>query len=279
MTIRSGLEACKNSLHSFAVFLIRYRYVDRLSFKHSNVVGKKIGVLGNGPSLVKDIQNFKKDNIDTFFSVNDSVTSEIFWELRPRYHFLIDPFFFVNPENDRIVAIRENLLRTDWDISLVVPRHYKSAATKIYGNITILYVPLNELRGRSIVEFLMFKMKLGMPRAQNVLVAALSYAIWSKCDIIYLFGATHDWTKFMVVKSGKLYLRSHHYFDGAPNKSEPKPWVDAHGNILRVSDALHKQGQMFRSYDWLASYLKTCNNPVKIYNQSDQSLIDSFDVL
>lgn len=229
--------------------------------------------------MVSDIENFKSSKIDTFFSVNDSVTTDFFWDLRPKFHFLIDPFYFVNPDNDRVIALRDGLLRADWDIKLVVPIHFKNKAMKIYKGVTMSYVPLNELRGRSILERAMFKHKFGMPRAQNVLIAALSYGIWSNCNTMYLFGASHDWTRFMVVKRGELHLKAHHYFDSYSKNNDSKPWVDAYGNCLTVADALQKLSQMFRSYEWLAGYLMMSDCSVKIFNQSQESLIDSLNVL
>lgn len=264
-------------IKTIAYFLARFR-VQRGESVVQGLDGKTVGVLANGPHMLHDLSSHNAVTRDLYVSVNDAPNCEAFFMLKPSYHFVIDPFFFKKHEL-RVREIVLNLNRADWPIKIVVPQHYLAVAKSIYPNHTLVGIPLNELCGQSILERTMFKHRLGMPRAQNVLVAVLSFLLWNGVSRIYLYGASHDWVRYMVLVDGNLHLRPHHYFDNVSENVQSKPWVDAKGRNFKVSEVLIKQGQMFASYEWLLRYMRKEKTTTRIINLSKETLIDSFDLL
>lgn len=256
---------------SFLYFIYRYKVFLKKKGPQNLCDGLTVGILGNGPTMNIDLEK-NQSPIDFFISLNDAPTTREFFEMKPKYHFLIDPFFF-NSEEKRVELIIENLEKVNWEIQIVVPMHFYNRARAIYTKMRVVAVPTNELKGFSAVERFMYRKRLGMPRVQNVLVAGLTFAIWNAPKKIVLFGVTHDWVRYMKVQNGKLHLRPHHYFD---NNQSSKLWLKPEGGNWRVGEALIAQGQMFRSYDWIAEYIALNKKEIPIEIMSEDSLIDSF---
>lgn len=233
---------------------------------------QRVAVVANGPGALADFKLLNEVQWDFVVTVNDGVCSDFFFKTRPKYHFLMDPFFF-DDSNPRVTAIQNELKKVNWDFSVVVPIRFLKEANAIYQNTSIIGVNTNEIRGNSKLADFAFRKGLGMPRVQNVLIAVISYLIWNKVSYVYLCGASHDWSRYMEVEQNKLYLRAHHYFDGG---TERKLWLDAEGRNYKVHEALYKLSLMFKSYDWLARYLRENAGVTRVIVKSKDTLIDSF---
>lgn len=256
---------------SFGYFIYRYNVFLKRKGPQNPCNGLTVGILGNGPTMNVDLEK-NQSSIDFFISLNDAPATREFFEIKPKYHFLIDSFFF-NGKEKRVRDIKENLEKVDWEIEIVVPMHFYKRAGAIYRTMRVVALPTNELKGFSRIERFMYGKRLGMPRVQNVLVAGLTFAIWNAPKKIVLFGVTHDWVRYMNVQNGKLHLRSHHYFD---KNQRSKAWLKPEGGNWRVGEALIAQGLMFRSYDWLAKYIALNKKEITIEILSEDTLIDSF---
>lgn len=250
--------------------IFRSRFLSK-SIDNSNRA-QRVAVVANGPGALADFKLLNEVQYDFVVTVNDGVCTDFFFETRPKYHFLMDPFFF-DDSNSRVTAIQNELKKVNWDFSVVVPNRFLKEANAIYQNTSIIGVNTNEIRGNSKLANLAFRNGLGMPRAQNVLIAVISYLIWNKATYVYLCGASHDWSRYMEVDQNKLYLRAHHYFDGG---TERKLWLDPQGRNYKVHEALYKLSLMFKSYDWLARYLRENAGDTRVIVKSKDTLIDSF---
>ena len=105
--------------------LSNFRLPLRISFK--NQCQKKSIILGNGPSLLKDMQeiNKHKKNECDFYAVNFFANTETFFKLKPNYYFLADKLFWSEELNKNFNQLRndtiEKLNTVNWKISILCP--------------------------------------------------------------------------------------------------------------------------------------------------------------
>ena len=266
------LSDCYDIIYSL-VSCLRWLFLSTYSYK--KVLGRLINnkdvvILCNGPYLNEDLENISLNN-KILICLNDAPSTPLFNKTKPRLTFIIDPYFFLN-DNTRVKTIFDSIQKSNWDNDVVVPIQYLNLVEKKYPKINFLGIRINEIRGKGIIQKKLFENKFGIPRAQNVLVATISYSLLSRANNILIAGASHDWVRYMYVKHNKLYLKDHHYFN---DSNHTKLWLDPEGRNYKVSEALLKQSQMFKSYDWLSWYCKNFTK-TRINLHSKNSLIDSF---
>ena len=124
--------------------------------KNSNVKQKDICVvLGNGPSLVKELEylNGVKAEVD-FIAVNAFCKSEYFEILKPSNYILLDGQFFT-PRDERNVKLAQEVLdsfkKVDWPMNLILSVEHKKLKYEdrvANSNIKTVYVNDASIGGR-----------------------------------------------------------------------------------------------------------------------------------
>jgi len=214
------------------------------------------------------------------------VESEPFEVIRPRYYLLLDPDYWRKESLHELIEVRERIyaqikLKTTWCLTLLLPMNAKYALnwSKIFecnGNIKIAYFNKTPLTGYKFIIHGLFKYNLGMPPAQNVLVAGTFVAINMGYHKIYLFGADHSWHEDIVInKENVVCYKDKHFYDKKDALLIPWQKGDNSGATWKMHEILMALAKMFEGYQSLEQYSKHKN--IKIYNASTKTSIDAFD--
>jgi hypothetical protein len=238
-----------------------------------------IRILGNGNSLTID-DIWKDESSVDYMVVNRHVLSETYKEVQPRYYVLADPFFF-NCEKGRSILedIRSN---TNWDMLLVVPYRLSRIIMLrkfFFSNHFIQIISYNSepFKGFSLIKNYLYRINLSIPRAQNVIVAGIYFAICLGYKRIELFGVEHSWIQNISVnKENQVCLKNPHFFD----EKEPlvKTWKEIQGDEAKLHEVLRLYAYMFEAYWDLRRFSEDIGN-VEIINCTNNSYIDAFNRL
>ncbi len=255
-------------------------------------------ILGNGPSLQTQLEEIWKLRAESsVLSLNDLPFSTLFVELRPDYHVLVDPYYWFL-SHGRIPERTERLFRSlrekvTWPISVLLPYEMEGLVKSEFGlltnsQITITYFNRTPVAGLKWFRFKMYDWQLGMPIAQNVLVAGIYLMLRAKYKEIVIFGADHSWHEnIQVTNDNILRVREPHFKYNKDNSSisdreeyfDPiyKFSFDKSGKqeIFKVHDIFAAWSRVFEAYWALRDYADYLN--VKVINKSRKSYIDAFD--
>jgi hypothetical protein len=244
-----------------------------------STTNKKCVILGNGPSLRECYDNWG-DLLDAkdIYVTNDFSRTELFTIVKPACYIIADPAFFTqhNPSEvqARVDEVWLEINKATWRMIVFVPVKYNRKAKIYLTNDILEIIPYNSTRieGFRAFRYIAYNAQLGMPRVQNVLIAALMLSMARNYSNINLWGVDHNWMHHMVLDENNiLCLSNHHFF----NKSKRiTPWHRHTGGVFKVHEALYALYLMFRSYSEIAHYAETKN--IFIENNSEKSMIDAF---
>ena len=246
---------------------------------------KPIYILGNGPSLlsVKDkIQDRSKINLCT---VNFSVLTDIFMELKPEYHVIVDPAFFELEKNtqdvkNRVLQFFETLnSKVTWNMTLIVSaKANRKTLKKLLKNdkIRICQLPGKDLKLDSDIfqslMFLSYRKGLAMLPCQNVVMACIYFAITIGYKEIQLYGVEHSWIKYLKVNENNIVCQEDVHYYG---KTKLVPFYKDKNSTFTMAEILTAFAKMFSGYEKLQRYAKYCGS-VQIINMTKDSYIDAF---
>ena len=271
-------------IYSFVDFLLSIvRLLTNSKFKKTKPIEKKHNqclIMGNGPSLIESLEKNKEQLSELdIIAVNFMASSPEYAVYKPNIYILCDPaFWFETPaENikNQVSDLYKSLIeKTDWKLQLYLPyQAKKEEKIKILlsqnSHICVNYYNKTKVEGYSKFNHWSYHKQWGMPRAQNVLVAALMLAIYSGYKNIYLTGADNDWMKnIWVDEKNNVRINDIHYYEDTKEKT-------ARILSLKLHDAYLLYFFMFHSYVNVETYAVLKN--VKIYNTGIKSFIDAFE--
>jgi len=247
---------------------------------------KEIVILANGPSL-NDTITQRRQLLENkrLIAVNAFATSSLYEELKPEYYVIADPQFWNNNPIEGVNNFRDKMLdaislKTSWPLSMFVPYEAKNKTTlfKLLNsnkNIKPIYYNKTTIKGfRHFVNWC-FKIGLGIPRPQNVLVPSLILAINMGFRKIYIAGADHSWHETLAIDNdNRLCISQYHFYD--KGKVELKPINDIFtGKPTHIHQQFESLAITFRNYHIIEKY--ACYRKAKIYNASEKSYIDAFE--
>ena len=235
--------------------------------------GDELVILGNGPSLAKNIeQEMDKLQSATTLAVNFAANADVFPQLRPNYYLLADPHFF-NPESEdpnvsRLIERLNSLV--DWPMTLLIPQ--KASLPISNPNITTKHFNFVGVEGFQWLEDKAFSAGLGMPRPRNVLIPAIMLGIQMGYKKITLLGADHSWLRTLDVddENRVVSVQPHFYKD---NAEEQKRVTAVYQNV-KLPDILLSFHIAFKSYHTIQSYAE--RHGISIMNATPGSFIDAF---
>ena len=268
----------------------KYKYIKNAELNNFGIdgIGKECVVLANGPSLKTTLENPKTYEFiknRTIFIVNSFVSSEYFYDLKPKYIFIMDPNYW-NKEldvehNPRFAADLKSLESVDWELTFIMPTYAKE--WNLFSNVInknkhlkVKFINTNVIDiPNEQVKFELYKQNAGCPIVQSVLVAAIYTAINAMFEKIFVFGADHNWHKNLEVgKDNILYWKDEHFND--LEKIKYTPMYQPGTTIpVRISEEFKSYYTVFKVYEELEEYSKYVG--VKIFNSSAVSFIDAFE--
>lgn len=272
-SISDFFNATGQSLKSIFKLALQSR---RSSVTYVDRCGSPLIILGNGPSLAKNIA----DDMDLLTSndtlaVNFAGNTAEFLSIRPRYYLLMDPHFFTLPSPDPNVTRLFDHFNSvvNWDMTLFIPtnRHAKSLRLT---NPHIRIERFNPI-GVEGYNWLIKKAcdtRRGLPRPRNVLIPAIMTGIWLGYKEIYLLGADHSWLRTLDVDENNtvVSIQPHFYADGEEeHKRVATMFRDIHLHQLLWGFHL-----AFKGYHIIQRYASSIG--VNIYNSTPGSYIDAF---
>ena len=272
------------SLLSLVKVTIRGRHATRLPARQLPTCS----VLGNGPSLNESLTE-QLDFIrqTEIVCVNNFAHSPAFAQLRPQNYVISDPNYFVFTEqttdrDDIRQTLSVFLEQVDWPMTLYVPHFAKGSyllgqIERGNTHIQIVYFNYTVVSGFKNLTYWLYERGLGMPRAQTVIIAALTLMVNRKFDTIYLFGADTSWhEQIRLNDQNQLLIRQVHFYDKPADVRHEPVYSDKHRqrtfSMASQFLSLHK---VFHGYEVLRNYAD--HRGVTILNASAKSYIDAFE--
>lgn len=236
----------------------------------------------NGPSLVDAMaKNADKLGDCDIVVVNHFATTDEYTRLKPNMYVMCDPVFWnlgCRPNTEANVRRTFDCLakKTNWPCTIYMPRQASKSVfvrEQISRNPQLHLAFYNKTKcdGHQWLLDICMSRQLAMPRAENVLVAALALAVYSRCNRIYIAGANNDWTAHTWVDEQNRVRRDdfHFYKEGDAAKAVYFP-----GNM---EDVVMSAYHTFHSYNQIASYVSRSKDEIRIINLCQTSFIDAFD--
>jgi hypothetical protein len=254
--------------------------------------GDKLLIMGSGPSLRESLRNLAPDSLRDvdLLCVNDFYKEQDFALLRPRLFVIADPAYW----DDRCFGeyggpLIAALAKIDWEFTLLVPKRARAThlhRALVQHRVNFEWFTTAAVRGFGWLESALFGAKLGMPRPQNVLVAAIALGLWAGYRDIAVIGADHSWHQEIDVDDDNMLLTSarHNYTSAVTRKPFLKPhgiWKFREGRQLTRTDVFSMReillawAAMHDSYERLVAL--AARRDVHIFNSSAVSFIDAFE--
>ena len=230
----------------------------------------KIRILGNGNSLK---QGGFIDRAYDYMVLNDYFLSESYYEVKPLYYLVADPYYFYTEEG--INKIKDITLITNWEMYLFIP--YIKGKNSFFKKMETDYVKIclynsSPFKSFISIKYLFFEKMLAMPIVQNVLVAGIMVSIWLNYRTIELYGVEHSWLGLLSVdKDNNVLIQDKHFYDKKEVSKTVFKGLD--GKPWKLHEVLYAYGRMFESYWEINDYIKGKN--IKIINKSPNSFIDA----
>ncbi|MCL2151842.1 MAG: hypothetical protein FWH57_02615 [Oscillospiraceae bacterium] len=235
--------------------------------------GKKVIVVGNGPS-VSDFDFFMFSRLGyEFLCVNYFALDERFFKIRPKFYCIVDPAVYkkcqdVNDKANELFHILENV---DWEMTLVCTAYQRP----VINNKLIRVDKINNHVYNGTIKWLqksVYNKNIGTFGYQNVICAALYYLLSSNVLEIGLIGVENDWHRELYVDENNDVIREYRHFYGTQR-------------INITLDEQIQRGELYKYFYWYyitlyqysiaASYAKM--KSILVYNYCKYSYIDVFD--
>lgn len=270
MTVADRIATITETAVGCAKLLTQSR---RSEVSRSPRAGETLVIMGNGPSLARDIaERLPLLRSVPTMAVNFAANAPEFEQLRPASYILADPHFFsprgTDPNLDRLIDRLDTLVT--WPMTLYLPMGRDLGLSN--PNIRIEHFNFVGIEGPDWLTRRAYRAGRGMPRPRNVLVPAIMTAILAGFKRIAIAGADHTWTQTLSVDDSNrvVTVQPHFYKDN----SEEKARVTSVYKDVRLHDILDSFRIAFRSYHRIADY--AAREGVEILNVTPGSFIDAF---
>lgn len=263
---------------------------DSVNLKKINFFKKNtsIIVVGNGPSLKKDIEYIVSvaDKND-FFCVNYFANTEFYEKLKPNKYVFIDYGLFFSSEVPKcILEKRKQLLDkinrdTVWDMQIFIPMYADiNLFKKIINNKNIKIIKMNIFninfnnRKKAIKKY---SNGFYGPSGSNVLIYAIYLSVWANYKEVKVFGADLSYIDNLYVDQRNNYVvtKAEHFYSSGETRRILTPPFYKEG--VSMASEMLSLAKTHKAHDLINDFSKYKN--VKIFNCSSYSLIDSYDRL
>ena len=276
----------ESMLNILIVFILNIVYI----FRKTSLPPKKyekIQILGNGPSLNKDItQIVEKRKNTSLMAVNGFASTNLFVKLKPDYYTIVDSVVFIPPKDERIKKFQESTIKaiidkTKWEMIFLVPftakkSYFINKLEFMNPFIKIVYLKnIPFIGGSKRINSFLFTNNMANPAFQNVLIAAISISLKMHFKKIIIWGADHSWHENLkLTKDNYIHRSDKHFFD----KDDSGNLIilrKSNGSPVKVHEEFFNICNVLKVYHSLESFSKKLN--CKIINLSSKTWIDAFD--
>lgn len=242
------------------------------------VPDRPVFVFGNGPSseaALAALLPFR--NKFLVACVNDFYRRDVYRRVKPDFYFISDPMYWL-PETDHLYGapLREALSGTDWPMALFLPFEGRQAFLGPRPTASRVSVyPFNRTNawGFTPVKRLFYRLGLGMPRPQNVLVAALFLLLKGGARRLYLSGAEHTWHQTLRLSEDNVLHVVH--ASGGTGSDQMVPFYKVEGKeVFTVPEIFTAWAQVHESYHDLNAWAGELGATIE--NVTPGSFIDAF---
>lgn len=283
MKAMKSLNTFFKNLFLSALSIIKIIVKSRFSSKLPEVADKKCLILGNGPSLKETILN-NEEEIHSYekICVNTFSVSQEYKKFKPKHYILLDPGWWEFPEEGRIKkaldAIRDD---TTWEMNILVP--FEAKKSKVFDKLAaensclnVFYFNYTVLEGFDFFKHWLYKINLGTPQCQNVMVACLFLAINMGYKNVTIVGADHSWHKDLVVNDNNVVCIEHHHFYHGKDEIKLVPFkkVSFNEDVFTMEEAFFTLSKVFKGYEEINKYARV--KGVNIFNGGIGSFVDAF---
>lgn len=245
----------------------------------NNIQKKKLCILGNGPSFSQINDSFEKLANYDFCAVNLSVTSEIFFHIKPKMYVVVDMSFWMHKEHEQMKKAWDCISKINWNIEIFIPYNFpnyvkktleKNPYVRIYRYSNNPWEP--ELQYARNLKMWLYKKGFVSPNGSNVSLAAIYSSILNGYKEINLLGVEHSWMKDIKVNDkNEVVLIDRHYYGDTEHV-----WLDYEGNPIKLIDFIESQLSTFTNHMNLRSFADYLGD-VKIINRTKDSYIDAYE--
>ena len=245
--------------------------------------GKRMVVIGNGPSLTKTVELYESQLHDAdCMMVNFSANTPLFEQIRPAYYVWADPNTIYENEHEKEANLKcaEALIeKTTWPMTIVLPSYFKNwwaiDEFKRNKNLTVLFDEGRwcQLEGEELYKA--FEENRVSPPTYTVLTMCVYLSLYWGYEETYLVGADTSFTRDMYVgqKDNVLYTIDTHYYnndDVCPEPTDPEFKGRPFGHTMEQK--LYEIYMMLYEYRIMREYAEW--KGLKLYNASEFSMID-----
>ena len=239
---------------------------------------RKCFVIGTGPSFKKILDHDYKMFLDNeVFVVNLFYESKYFEKIKPNNYVITDNGFWDETNDKRILEIQKSfkikMKSINWKINLFIPF---DASTEFYKSLfinkklNIIKYNRTPVEGFKIFSHIFYKYNLGMPRPENVIIAAIFLAINSGNLKINLYGIDFSSVEtYFIDDDNNICVRQKHFYD---KKHKGLESLKLNKGGFKI--ALSSMVSALNSYENLNKYASTRN--VTIINNTNPSYVEAF---
>ncbi|MDE5786274.1 MAG: hypothetical protein K2H98_07050 [Duncaniella sp.] len=234
--------------------------------------GRRLIIMGNGPSLADTIRNHKEALLtsDTM-AVNFAANAPEFFELRPKYYILADPHFFTS-DDDNVAKLKKNISRVDWPMTLLIPAGSSWDEESSAGPVSVAHFNAVGVEGFEFFTRRAFRNGIAMPRPRNVLIPAIMTGITLGYKDITIVGADHTWTQTLSVNDNNEVISIQPHFYKETSSEETR--IKAVYRDVKLHEILYSFHVAFRAYHQIKKFADS--QGVRITNATPGSFIDAF---
>lgn len=241
---------------------------------HDNVI-----VLGNGPSLKKDLEELAmKSNSYDFVCVNNFSSSTYYEIFKPEIYIFLDPLFFTEKAHADWITQRENTFKiinekTTWPMKIILPRQAnKKVLERIIKNCNIEIIKINVGESDNLR---LYNSGYFGPSQVNVLIYAIYLSIWARYKHIEIYGADMSMHKNMDVdqNDNSLVMTFKHF--NSENTVEKFMQGPEKSVSVTMSKQMENMSAAFKAHEILNRY--AIQKETKIINISGYSMIDAYE--
>ena len=244
----------------------------------------KCVIMGNGPSLKKDLPMIVKDRESAdFFCVNAFPLAEQFFEIKPEFIVLTDTAWWredPSPENESKRKEVYNILnKVDWKLQCITTHNSDySFMRRSIGNKNIEITKLNTVSILRLLDehaFKYYDTGYFAPPFDNVLLIAVYTAIKAGYSEIEIYGADLSYMFLIDVDqdTNMVFIKEEHFHENG-EREVLKMDAGINSEPATMHDFLKLQATILKGHELLNEYAKS--KGVKIKNKSSYSIIDAY---
>ena len=276
-------------LETFINIFIAIAFFPRNLFV-ANKIKKRSGsihILGNGPSLKNDLSRIVSNKESAaYMVVNAFATTDLYEQIKPEFYIIVDPAFFKNSTEERIIDIQTNTMKaliskTNWKLNLLIPFSAKKSALIKKINDTnsfieiVFYKNIPVIGGVQWVNNLLFKYNLANPLYMNILIPAIFLSIKMNFNKILIWGADHSWHEdYKLGLDNYIYRNDKHFFDKGETGNIIK-LTNSDGLSTKVHEEFSNFATVFKIHQSLDLFSQIAG--CRIINLSSKTWIDAYE--